>query len=159
MPTATQTICERCQVGFAPGEWFCADGTRHTVGLKTYLLNDPPMLCGRDERGNPLPIQGRTILTNIPPPPDLREIGWQCGADDEGLGGSVIFENGRFETTDPEQQFWLDERGGFCTEAQWEAAWLSPEAQRRLEFARGEAECKNLETQIEQLKNSKKQAR
>jgi len=146
--------CEKCRNGFAPGEWFCSDGARHVVPSKLYLLDDAPMQCGRAEQGNQLPKQGRTIITNIPPPPDLAEIGWRSGADDELLGGSVVFENGRYETNDPEQQYWLDERGGFCTVAQWEAAWLSPEAQQRAEFARREAECERLEKQNEQLRKA-----
>jgi hypothetical protein len=140
--------CRKCRQTVAAGEWFCADGQRHAVAERTYLLADAPQQSGHDFNG-PLPKTGCTIITNVPPP-DLSN--WQPGADDEGLGGSVRFINGRFSTSDPEQIYWLDQRGGFCTEAEWEAAWLSPEECRQRREQQAERALAQLRQEIECLK-------
>lgn len=144
----TPYACTRCGQDFVAGEWFCADGQRHVVAERTYLLNDAPQQSGYGASGQ-LPKHGRTIITNIPPP-DLSN--WQPGADDEHLGGSVTFVDGRFSTTDPEQIYWLDLRGGYCSEAEWEAGWLSPEELERLRQERAERDLAAREEELKQLR-------
>lgn len=40
--------------------------------------------------------------------------------------GSVEFINGRFSTSDPEKQYWLDKKPGYgSTEEQWKRNWYS----------------------------------
>jgi hypothetical protein len=133
----------------------CIDGadhiiTRKNVSGKTYFLPGAPQQYGYDERG-PLPLHDRTIITGIPPtiyPPNFPP-----GADEQTLnGGQVEFVNNRYTTSDAVEQHWLDKRGGFCTEAEWESAWLSPEEKRERDFARCGAECSRLEQEINELR-------
>jgi hypothetical protein len=144
----TPHACTRCGQDFVAGEWFCADGERHTVAERTYLLNDAPMQSGYSPSG-PLPKHGRTIITNIPPP-DLTN--WQPGAYDEHLGGSVTFIDGRYTTSDPVEQHYLDLRGGYCTESEWEVSWLSPEELKLRRHERVERELAAREKELAALR-------
>jgi hypothetical protein len=145
----------------------CIDGfsahviTPKNVFPKTYFLAGPtPQRYGHDERG-PLPLKDRTIITGIPPtiyPPNFPP-----GGDEQTLnGGQVEFVNNRYTTSDAVEQFWLDKRGEdvrassgtpyYCTEAEWEQAWLSTEELREREFARRTAEVERLEHEIAELR-------
>jgi hypothetical protein len=136
--------CTRCGQHFVAGEWFCADGERHTVAELTYLLNDAPQQSGRDESG-PLPKTGRTLISNVPPPT------WELG-EDQHDGGTVVFENGRYATTDPVVQYYLGLRGGYCTEPEWEASWLSPEEFKLRRHERVERELAAREKELDELR-------
>jgi hypothetical protein len=84
------------------------------------LLADAPSSPVSDyATGKPLAKHGRTLVTNIPPP--SRELG------DQHDGGTIVVEDGRYVTADPIEIYLLDQRGGWVTPEQWEAAWLSPE--------------------------------
>lgn len=126
----------------------CEAGLKHVTAEKTYRLADAPQQSGRNESG-PLPKHGRTIITNIPPP-DLTN--WQPGADDEHLGGCVTFVDGRYVTSDPIEQSYLDLRGGFCTESEWEAAWLSLEEIKLRLWERVERELAAREKELAALR-------
>ena len=115
--------CVICDKEFKAGDWTCEDGlSNHVVASKEYLLADAPTDPGHPERGGmDSKRDGRTRICNIPPPQKVMrgdEVTW--------IGeGYVEFVRGRFATTDPQQQYWLDKKGGFCSQGQWEQAWLS----------------------------------
>lgn len=117
--------CTSCDKKFTVGEWTCRDGqTNHIVEEKLYLLNDAPSDPGHIAPGSTINVSlrdGRTRICGIPPPKKITE-----GTDTRYVGeGYVEFLRGRFTTADPEIQYWLDRKGGFCTQEQWDAAWLT----------------------------------
>jgi hypothetical protein len=146
----TETImwtCENCGATFGIENVVCDGKHRHVVAEKTYFLRGAPQQYGREYDGKPLPTIDKTYVTNIPPP------SWELGADEHD-GGTVVFENGRFSTSDPVEQYWLDLRGGWCTEAEWEAARLSPAEREARDIERRKASIATLEAEIAELKRS-----
>ena len=152
--------CVNCGKEFKVGDWLCEDGvTNHVVPEKEYLLADAPTDPGHPERGGmDSKRDGRTRICNIPPPRKVMrgdEVSW--------VGeGYVEFVRGRYATTDPEAQYWLDRKGGFCSEQQWEAAWLSQSQQLEIKEMnlkareqRLESERNELLSQVQQQKKEK----
>lgn len=121
--------CLTCAKKFSVGEWACADGqSNHLVEQKEYLLNDAPSDPGHPAPGSTINValrDGRTRICGIPPPKKVTE-----GTDTRWVGeGYVEFIRGRFSSSDPEIQYWLDRKGGFCTQEQWDVAWLTENQQ------------------------------
>lgn len=142
--------CLSCGEQFAAGDWLCSNGQKHVLTEKTYLLNDAPAQFPRDEAGKPLPKTGRTIITNIPPGVPASAV--PPGSDDPMYGGgTVTFYDGRYQTTDPLEQFYLDQRRGYCTEAEWEAAWLTPAEQKKKELEREQSEIEQRARRVADL--------
>src|ERR1700736_576836 len=117
--------CLVCSKKFSVGEWVCADGlSNHVVEEREYLLNDAPSDPGHPAPGSTINValrDGRTRICGIPPAKKITE-----GMDTRWVGeGYVEFIRGRFSTSNPEIQYWLDRKGGFCTPEQWDAAWLT----------------------------------
>lgn len=137
----SQWKCVECGKKFGVGEWMCADGTsNHRVEEKTYRCLDAPS----DPSTKDASLKdGRTTVCNIPPPKRVME-----GNDAKWVGeGSVEFIRGRFATSNPEQQYWLDKKPGYnATEEQWRAVWYSDAQQLqlgRMELAAGQARLEN----------------
>jgi hypothetical protein len=140
--TETPWKCEVCRKKFIDGAWFHLDGTRHVVAAKTYFVRET----------------GRVVRTNIPPP--CME-GFVPGSDDQHLGGSVEFLDGKLTTSNPEQQYWLDQRSDYISEAEWQElrlAALTPAerfAEREKEIQRLEAGVKTLKGELQTCGNGK----
>ncbi len=154
--------CLTCSKKFSVGEWACADGlSNHVVEEREYLLNDAPSDPGHVAPGSTINItlrEGRTRICNIPPPKKVME-----GNDVRWVGeGHVEFLRGEFHTTDPEIQYWLDKRGGFCTREQWNRSWLTEGQQLGLERLEVEAMRGRLENErndlLAQVKQQKSNA-
>ena len=101
-----------------------------------------------------MPLCDRTTITGIPPtiyPPDWIKGG---GGDEEVLnGGQVEFLNNRYTTSDAVEQYWLDQRTGYCSEEEWERfGWLSPKELQARDLARRKKEIEELEAEVEQLR-------
>lgn len=153
--------CLVCSKKLSVGQWVCADGqSNHVVEMKEYLLNDAPSDPGHPAPGSTINValrDGRTRICGIPPAKKVTE-----GTDTRWVGeGYVEFIRGRFSTSDPEIQYWLDRKGGFCTQEQWDAVWLTEGQQlmkQRLEVeamrGRLENERNELLAQVKQQKSS-----
>src|SRR5690242_18221154 len=104
--------CLECNKHFGVGEWTCKDGnSTHVVEGKMFLLNDAPSDPGHPAPGTymlPTLREGQTIICNIPP--DTKVI--ENNETRYIPGGNVVFMRGRFHTTDPVQQYYLDKKGG-----------------------------------------------
>src|SRR5579859_3144975 len=158
--------CLECDKDFKPGNWECTPGIPHVVPLKKYFMDDAPTVIQYDALNNRHPYidkkSARTLVLNIPP--ERKE---QNG--DEFIripGGSVEFVRGRYETTNPEIQFYLDRKAGLCSEERWNEVYLNDDeklqiqqmqvkaAQHRLEQDRNELleRIKNLEAKPERKK-------
>lgn len=141
--------CLVCEKKFSVGEWTCTDGTsNHVVESREYLLNDPPADTGRPERGGMDSLRdGRTRICNIPPDKTVLVNGEATMRP----GGYVEFIRGRFATDNPEIQYCLDKKGGFCTQEQWQAAWLSTSQQLELKEMSLRAREQRLEVETNEL--------
>ena len=147
--------CVVCEKEFKAGDWTCEDGlSNHVVAEKEYLLADAPSDPGHPERGGmDSKRDGRTRICNIPPPQKVMK-----GDEVQWIGeGYVEFVRGRFSTSDPQQQYWLDRKGGFCTQAQWEAAWLSQSQQLEIKEMKLQAREQRLENERNELLSQVKQ--
>lgn len=148
MATAIATLptwkCLTCGKDFKVGEWTCADGqANHVVAEKQYRSLDAPSDPGHPANGGmDSKRDGRTRVCNIPPDKHVLRNGEMALVP----GGSVEFIRGRFATTDPEVQYYLDKRPSYnATEEQWEAAWLSDSQRLQLDKMRFAAEKQRLE--------------
>ena len=144
MPVQTWK-CLRCERTFKEGQWICEDGqSNHEVAEKTYRSLD-----ATHDPGNPhAERDGRTRVCNIPPAKKVmvgNDVRW------EGEG-SVDFIRGRFSTTNPEIQYWLDKRPAYnATEEQWKTAWLTDFQQVTLEKMQLKADRERLEMERNEL--------
>lgn len=153
LPTWKCVVCDKT---FTVGDWLCRDRmTNHIVENKEYLLADAPSDPGHPERGGMDALKdGRTRICNIPPDKQVVVNGELRMVP----GGYVEFIRGRFSSADPEIQYCLDKKGGYCSEAQWEAAWLSQSQQLQLKEMSLKAREQRLENdRNELLSNVKKQ--
>lgn len=142
---ATQKwTCLNCEKEFSVGEWLCSDGiTNHRVAEKTYRSTDAPT----DPSTKDASLKdGRTVVCNIPPATKSMQ-----GDEVRWVGeGSVEFVRGRFATSDPVQQYWLDKKPAYnATEEQWQSAWLSQSQKLELK----EMELKAREQRLESDRN------
>ena len=68
------------------------------------------------------------------------------------------FIRGRFTTSDPEQQYWLDKKSAYnATEDQWRAAWFSKSQQLEVGRLELEAARQRLENERNELLAKTKQ--
>lgn len=141
--------CESCSKEVERGKWICEDGqSNHVVARKEYLLADAPSDPGHPaDGGMDSRRDGRTRICNIPP--DKQVV--VSGEVRLVPGGYVEFIRGRFATTDPEIQYWLDRKGGFCTEEQWQVAWLSQGQQLEIAKMQLSADRQRLENERNEL--------
>jgi hypothetical protein len=116
-----QWHCTVCEKDFRDGNWSCAGGVNHVVAVKQYFMNDAPTVA--DAYGK-IDKHSTTQILNIPPE---RSVIGPGGGEKIIPGGNIWFARGLYETTDPEIQFWLDRKGGWCTKEEWESAYLSRE--------------------------------
>ena len=152
--------CLVCKEQFEIGKWTCADGVaNHVVEMKTYRALDAPSDAGKPTEGTLMPIvRGRTVICNIPPARKVME-----GGEVRMVGeGSVEFLNGRYSTSDPEKQYWLDKKPAYsASEEAWKANWLSKDellAEKELQLQaiqqRLENERNELLAQVKQQKRA-----
>ena len=140
--------CENCGKTFTVNEWMCDEAYPHIVKEKEYLLNDAPSDPGMSrDRINEALRHGTTRICNIPPDKLI-----QNGTETIRIpGGYVEFRQGRFSTNNPEVQYYLDKKGGFCTKEQWDAAWLTPQQQLEQKQLEVEAMKQRLEVERNEL--------
>lgn len=147
MPNQSQRWkCVSCGKDFGVGDWTCTDGiTNHVVPEKTYRSLDAPT----DPSTKDAALKdGRTVVCNVPPATKVMhgdEVVW--------VGeGSVEFVRGRFATTDPVQQHWLDAKPAYnASEEAWEVAWLSQSQKLEIREMRLKAGQERLENERNEL--------
>lgn len=149
--------CVVCDKSFKVGEWTCQDGlTNHVVEAKIYRSCDAPTDPGHKPGGGDLETSGYGMVRvcNIPPPKKVME-----GNDVKWVGeGYVEFIRGRFSSTDPEIQYWLDKKPNYnASEEQWQSSWLSKKQQLDLREQSLIAERERLENERNDLLSQVKQ--
>lgn len=151
MERQTSWKCTECGKTFSVGEWLCKDGqNNHVVAQKEYLLADAPSDPGHPAPGSPdvgSLRDGRTRICNIPP--DKQIV--RNGETQRIPGGYVEFVRGRFSSSDPETQYYLERKGGFCNEDQWRSVWLSDKEKLNLQRMELTAMSQRIENERNEL--------
>jgi hypothetical protein len=96
-----------CGKEFKVGEWECFQGVNHTVEPKTYYLADAPFMSKADLEKDPDGITLRTSRTQvhvIPAKVSRGEDGQLVTQNFQPL----VFVMGRFETSNPMEQYYLE---------------------------------------------------
>jgi hypothetical protein len=117
----------------------------HVVVEKTYRCLDAP----NDPSSKDVSLKsGRTVVCNVPPPTRVME-----GTDAKWVGeGSVEFIRGRFASSDPVQQYWLDKKPNYnATENEWKSVWYSTAQQLELGKMQLAADQQRLENDRNEL--------
>lgn len=143
---AQSWVCKECGKKFTVGDWTCADGvSNHVVSEKTYRSLDAP--TDPSTKDSSLK-DGRTMVCNIPPPQKVME-----GDEVRMIGeGSVEFIRGRYTTSDPVQQYWLDKKPAYnFSEEQWRGAWYSQSQKLAIKEMELNAMSQRLENQENEL--------
>ena len=142
-----QFYCLNCEKNFKAGNWTCVNGMNHSVANKRYFMNDAPSVVSI-VNGRPT-VNKRDSATQIQNiPPEKRVIG-PDGNERIIPGGQVQFIRGMYETTNPEEQFWLNQHRGMCDEKTWQDAYLNEDEKLQLERMELAAE----RTRLEGMKN------
>lgn len=145
--------CEICgkQVTFPDFE--CAMGN-HVVAPVIYYMDDAPSDPGARMPGTFIPIgqplrDSQTMICNLVPPRKIMR-GHEVH---EEPGRNVVFKRGMYETTDPQEQFYLELRmgKGLVDRARWEEVYLTPQQKGDLKRMELEREVKRLETERNSL--------
>ena len=141
--------CLNCDKEFSVGDWTCRDGiSNHKVEEKVYLMDDAPSDPGHAEKGGMDSLRdGRTRICNVPPD----KVVLRNGETALIPGGYVEFIRGRFASDNPEIQYCLDKKGGFCSEDRWNQVWLSSNQQLEMERMKLAAERQRLENDRNEL--------
>lgn len=123
--------CLECEKEFTAGQWICASGDGHKVATKRYYMSDAPTVVTTvDGKQVVNKRDSGTLVMNIPP--ERRTTG-PDGNERVLPGGTAQFIRGLYETSDPEKQFWLDQKKGLCTESEWQNAYLNDQEKMDLE--------------------------
>ena len=120
--------CTRCGEEFPSGKWFCEDGQRHTVELKTYYVKTE----GLDVHYGP--VRGEGVMNH------QRNV--------------ISFARGTFQTADPEQQEFLDKYPACVSYEVWKQTHLTEkerEEQTKREKERLEKHNNELLAQVQKL--------
>lgn len=145
--------CLECEKEFRAGSWTCASGAGHKVASKRYYMNDAPTVVTMvNNKPTVNKRDSQTMIMNIPP--EGRTTG-PDGNERVIPGGNVLFVRGLFETTDPVQQFWLDQHKGVFSgdhgKAIWEAAYLNEDEKLQMDRMQFEAERTRFEAERNSL--------
>jgi len=136
--------CLECEKEFGFGEWACAaTGANHVVEAKSYFMDDAPTVQHREGNVMVTDKHSTTTVLNIPPERQIK-----VGNDVQRTpGGAVTFVRGRYDTADPEIQFYLDRKPGLCTKARWEAVYFSETEKQEMKRMELDARERRLEMQ------------
>ena len=127
-PQVNTFTCARCGEESTSGKWYCEDGARHEVELKTYYVKTE----GLDVHYGP--VQGDGVMNHN------RRV--------------ISFARGTFQTADPEQQEFLDKYPGCVSYDVWKEAHLTAkerEEQTKRDKERLEQHSNELLTQVQEL--------
>jgi len=140
MQPTTEWTCLNCGKNFKMGEWECVPGTSimHTVARKDYWMDDAPT-----DPSNTAQRASRTFVHNVPPEKTIRDK--SSGEAVRVPGGVVIFSRGHFDTTNPEQQYWIEFHGVTCTKERWQEVYFSANEKKEL----AELDIRNKQAQAE----------
>jgi hypothetical protein len=117
-----------CGKEFKFGAWECFPGVKHTVEAKTYYLNDAPH-C--DPKLDPDGLSLRASRSHVHVIPEKKF------KDENGnlviqATPPVLFVQGQYSTTDPEQQYFIERAKIDVGYDRWFAAYHTPTQKQRI---------------------------
>lgn len=117
-----------CGKEFSFGDWECFPGLKHTVAPKTYYKDDAPF-C--DFKRDPDGLSFRTSRTFVHVIPEKR-LKDETGSIAIQAASPVCFIRGKYETTDPEQQFYIERAKIDVGKERWYEAYHTPIQKQRI---------------------------
>lgn len=146
--------CEQCGTEVKAPDFECITGGNHIVKSKTYYMDDAPSDPGARAPGTFIPLglplrDSQTQILNLVPSKKVTR-GHEVH---EQMGRNVTFKRGIYETSDPEEQFYLELRQGkgLVSYERWSEVYLTPQQKSDMKRASLEAELKRLETERNSL--------
>lgn len=146
-----------CKDSFGIGEWECTPGVPHEVEAKTYYLADAPFMSKADLEKDPDGITLRTSRTHLHVIPPKTTKG-DDGTLEKQNFQPLLFVMGRFETTNPMEQYYLERSKFPVPYDRWFDVYHTPKQKanitegklidREREVARKEREVNDLLAQV-----------
>lgn len=137
-----------CQREFKVGDWDCFQGVPHTIEPKTYYLADAPFMSKADLEKDPDGITLRTSRTQvhvIPPKTARGEDGQLVTQNFQPL----VFVMGRFETSNPMEQYYLERSKMPVSYERWFEVYHTPKQKQNIK------ESKQVERERNQAEREK----
>lgn len=115
----------QCKESFALNEWECFPGQPHEVESKTYYLADAPFMSKADKEKDPDGIILRTSRTQVHVIPE-QKMKDETGTLIVRAFQPIIFVMGRYETTNPMEQYYLERSKIPVSYEKWFEAYHTP---------------------------------
>lgn len=145
-----------CGKEFEPGNWECMPGVLHQVAPKTYYMADAPYCDFKRDADGMAFRSSRTRLHAIPDDQVRDERGNQKTVSYQ----PVIFVQGRYETTNPREQFYLEHgtaARSLCTYEKWFDAYHTPQQKQNIKDGQLKQRERDLDSKTKHLEDTIKQ--
>lgn len=146
----------RCGREFKPGEWECFPGKKHQVESKTYYMADAPHCDFKLDPNGIAFRSARTYLHVVPEEVNTDEMGklFKTGFP------PAVFVMGRYETADPQFQFFLEHgtaRTSLCSEAKWFDVYHTPIQKQNIKDNELRTRAAQLETKTAEFERKERE--
>lgn len=112
-----------CGREFTYGDWECFPGQPHVVESKTYYLADAPHV---DVKNDPDGLALRSSRTTLHCVPEIPVTDPQTNIIQKIAHPGLKFVMGKYETTDPKEQFFAERSGHLVSYERWFEAYHTP---------------------------------
>lgn len=120
-----------CKEDFGFGEWECFPGQPHQVESKPYYLADAPFMSKADLEKDPDGITLRTSTTQVHVIPE-RVYRDETGQQVRQAFQPLLFKMGRFETSNPMEQYYLERSKFPVSYEKWFDAYHTPKQKQNI---------------------------
>lgn len=118
-----------CKREFELGDWECCPGVRHIVAAKTYYLADAPF---HDPKHDPEGLVFRSARTHFYAIPEKKLVEASTGQITKTQPAPVTFVQGRYETSDAEEQYFIERSKIDVGYERWFEAYHTPIQKQRI---------------------------
>lgn len=120
-----------CKREFTFGDWECFPGQSHEVEAKSYYLADAPFMSKHDLEKDPDGLMLRNSQTYLHCIPE-RTFKDDTGQLAKHTFQPILFKRGRFETTNPMEQYYLERSKHPVSYEKWFEAYHTPKQKQNI---------------------------